>query len=312
MTIQPRVAVLVACHDDGATIRETMDSLRAEPEIELFVVDDGSTDSATRETLAALEREGTRVLHQENAGPSAAWMHGLAATRAPYVMPFSSDDLLVRGATARLAEALDAHPAAAAAWGDLHSFGAASALIPSTPALCPWFLTYVNSLPGIAMFRRELLREAGGWQLRTGIEDWDLWMRLAAGGFAGVYVPGASVLYRRDAGGRFRSRVKRFEPFYDELRKRNRTLFDARPENRRSSPAPSMLKILFPLIERLPLSRLLKVQLCDASSLLFWRAGPRKTARILIQGVLFRLRLLPGAPPPAAPRTGAPHGRAHD
>ena len=42
-----RVAVLVACHDDGATIRETIDSLRAEPDTELVVVDDGSTDGPT-------------------------------------------------------------------------------------------------------------------------------------------------------------------------------------------------------------------------------------------------------------------------
>src|SRR5262249_27063120 len=156
----------------------------------------------------------------------------LSATAAPYVMPFSADDLLVQGSTARLADALDANPGAAAAWGDMHSFGAASALIPSTPALCPWLITYVNSLPGIAMFRRSLLLDVGGWQLRTGIEDWDLWMRLATGGFVGVYVPGVSFLYRRDAGGRFRGRVKRFAPFYAELRERNRALFDTRAENR--------------------------------------------------------------------------------
>lgn len=298
-----RVGVLVACHDDGATIRETLDSLRGEDGVELVVVDDGSTDQATRDTLAELEGEGLRVLHQENAGPSAAWMRGLSATPAPYVMPFSSDDLIVRGAIARLAEALDAHPEAAAAWGDLESFGAATALVPSAPVLCPWLVTYVNTIPGIALFRRSLLLEVGGWQLRTGIEDWDLWQRLAARGLGGVYVPGASFLYRRDAGGRFRGRVRKFEPFYEELRQRNRELFDARPANRRSSPAPLALKALLPLVDRLPLvSRLVKVQLCDALSLLFWRAGPRGTLRILLQGALFRLRLLRAAGPAARAR----------
>jgi glycosyltransferase involved in cell wall biosynthesis len=292
----PRVAFLVACHDDGATIRETIDSLRAEPDAELVLVDDGSTDPATLETLAALEREGLRVLHQENAGPSAAWMHGLSATTAPYVMPFSSDDLLVRGATRRLADALDANPDAAASWGDLESFGDASALVPSSPVLCPWLITYVNTIPGIALFRRSLLLAAGGWQLRTGIEDWDLWMRLGTLGLPGVYVPGPSFLYRRDAGGRFRGRVHGFEPFYEELRERNRTLFEARPQNRRSSPAPMIVKVLVPLVDRLPFaSRLLKVQLCDALSLFFWRAGARRTAAVLLQGLRFRARLRQGA-----------------
>jgi glycosyltransferase involved in cell wall biosynthesis len=289
----PRVALLVACHDDGATIRETIDSLREEPDAELVIVDDGSTDPATLETLVALEAEGVRVLHQENAGPSAAWMRGLAATSAPYVMPFSSDDLLVHGATGLLADALDANPHAAAAWGDLKSFGAASAAVPSAPALCPWLITYVNTIPGIALFRRDLLLAVGGWQLRTGIEDWDLWMRIAAAGFAGVHVPGVSFLYRRDAGGRFRGRVRRFEPFYRELSERNRALFDARPTTIRTSPAPGILKILVPLVDRLPfVSRLLKVQLCDALSLLFWRTGVRRTAAILLDGLRFRARLV--------------------
>jgi glycosyltransferase involved in cell wall biosynthesis len=290
-----RVAVLVACHDDGNTIRETIQSLRAEPDVELVVVDDGSTDPATHETLKALAENGIRVLYQENAGPSAAWTHGLSATNARFVMPFSSDDLLARGAITRLADALDANPEAAVAWGDLESFGATSVVVPSMPRLCPWLITYVNSLPGIAMFRRSLLVDAGGWQLRTGIEDWDLWMRLAARGFTGVYVPGVSFLYRRDPGGRFRSRVKRFEPFYEELRERNQALFDARSANRRRSQAPTVLKALIPIVDQLPLvSRLTKVQLCDALSLLFWRAGGRKTVAILSQGVLFRLRLIAG------------------
>jgi glycosyltransferase involved in cell wall biosynthesis len=287
-----RAAILVACHDDAATIRETVDSLREEAGTELVVVDDGSTDPRTLEVLAELEADGVQVLRQENAGPASAWMRGLAATSAPYVMPFSSDDILVRGAAGVLADALDANPHAAAAWGDLQSFGAASALVPSVPALCPWHVTYMSPAPGIAAFRRELLLEAGGWQLRRGIEDWDLWMRLAAGGFSVVHVRRLVFYYRRDAGGRFRGRVGSFEGFYEQLRSRNADLFAKRPENRRASPAPRPVKLLLPLIDRLPFtSSLLKVQLSELVTLLFWGAGPRQTARIVLHGILFRARL---------------------
>jgi glycosyltransferase involved in cell wall biosynthesis len=287
------LAILVACHNDGETIRGTIDSLQREPATELVVVDDGSSDPDTLETLSGLEREGVRVIHQENAGPSAAWMAGLAATTAPYVLPFSSDDLLVPGSAALLSDALDANPGAAVAWGDMQSFGLAEAYVPSAPALCPWYVTYANPIPGIAAFRRERLREAGGWQLRRGIEDWDLWMRLASHGMGGVHVPQVIFHYRRDAGGRFRSRVRIFEGFYEQLRERNAELFARRPENRRVSPAPGVLKVLFPLVDRLPfVSRLVKVQLCDALTLLFWSAGPRRTAKIVFQGLLFRGRLL--------------------
>lgn len=287
-----RVAILVACHDDGATLRETIESLRGEPQSELVVVDDGSTDRYTHELLDALEGEGVRVIRKENGGPASAWMAGLAATTAAYVMPFSSDDLLVAGATAALADALDASPSAAAAWGDMESFGAAAAYIPTAPELCPWHVTYVNARPGIALFRRERLLAAGGWQLRRGIEDWDLWMRLAAAGDSGIHIPRLIFYYRRDAGGRFRGRVHTFDDFYEQLRERNAELFARRSATRRASPAPPALKVLLPLIDRLPfLSRLFKVQLCELVTLLFWSAGPRRTARIVLQGVAFRRRL---------------------
>ena len=287
-----RVAILVACHDDAATIRETLDSLRGEAGVELVVVDDGSTDPKTLEVLAELERDGLRILHQENAGPASAWMRGLSATTAPYVMPFSSDDILVPGAAGALAEALDANPDVAATWGDLQSFGAASAHVPSVPALCPWHVTYMSPAPGIALFRRELLLEAGGWQMRRGIEDWDLWMRLAAHGFTVVPVPQVVFYYRRDEGGRFRGRLGTFDGFYEQLRSRNAELFARRAENRRASPAPRAVKLLLPLVDRLPFtSRLMKVQLSELVTLLFWGGDLRRTARIVAQGIVFRARV---------------------
>jgi glycosyltransferase involved in cell wall biosynthesis len=287
-----RVAVLVACFDDGATIQETIDSLRAEADIEFVVVDDGSSDPNTLSALERLEREGVRVIRQENAGPSAAWMTGLAATSAPYVMPFSSDDVLLPGGTALLADALDANPDAAVAWGDMKTFGLAAAYRPSVPALDPWLVTYMHCIPAYSLFRRDALIDSGGWQTITASEDWDLWMRMAAQGRTGVHVPRPVYLYRRGAGGRFRRRGRKYEPFYEELRERNAELFAARAGNRRVSPAPKALKFLQPVVDGLPLiPRLKKMQVSEALTLLFWSGGPRRTAQIVLEGVRFRIRL---------------------
>jgi glycosyltransferase involved in cell wall biosynthesis len=289
----PRVAILVACHNDGATLPETIDSLRSEERTELVVVDDGSTDEGTLDVLAVVERSGVPVLRQANAGPSAAWMTGLRATIAPYVMPFSSDDILITGGTALLADALDSNPDAVVAWGDVETFGLATAYRPSAPVLCPWLVTFANCMPPYSVFRRDALLEIGGWQVTTASEDWDLWMRMAAQGRVGVHVPHPVYLYRRGRGGRFRRRGRRYEPFYEELRARNAGLFSSRARNRRASPAPRVLKVLVPIIDRLPtVSRLQKMQLSEAMTLLFWSAGVRRTARIVGQGLLFRARLL--------------------
>lgn len=288
-----RVAVLVACHDDGATFAEAIDSLCTEMDIELVVVDDGSTDQATQQALARVEGEGVRVLRKENGGPSSAWMAGLHATTAQYVMPFSSDDVLLSGSTRLLADALDDHPEAGFAWGDIETFGMANAYRPSVPELCPWLVTYTNAMPPYSLFRRTTLLEIGGWADITASEDWDLWMRLAAHGIGGVYVSQPIYRYRRGTGGRFRRRGRRHERFYAELRERNASLFAARAANRRTSPAPAPLKALLPLLDRTPgLSRLKKMQLAEALTLAFWSAGPCQATRITAEGILFRARLL--------------------
>jgi glycosyltransferase involved in cell wall biosynthesis len=292
---EPRVALLVACHDDAPTIRETIDSLLAEPDTELVVVDDGSTDAPTREILARLEQQGVRVLYQENSGPSAAWMHGLSATTAPYVMPFSSDDLLIGGALKALADALDGEPQAGFAWGDMETFGLAEAYVPSVPELCPWLVTYTNRIPPYSLFRRSVLVDVGGWAVIASSEDWDLWMRLAARGQTGIYVPGPVFRYRRGASnrsGRFRRGGTGYGPFYEELRVRNASLFAARPANRQSSPAPRSLKLLVPALDALPgIPRLEKIRLSGALTFLFWSARFRRTVRIVAQEVVFRRRV---------------------
>ena len=58
-----------------------------------------------------------------------------------------------------------ANPAAAAAWGSARHFGALDFVQHSLPALDPWHLTYQNHLPLSALYRREAVLSAVGWQL---------------------------------------------------------------------------------------------------------------------------------------------------
>ncbi len=287
-----RVAVVVPCHDDGGTLDDAVASIGKRPDVESIVVDDGSTDASTLSVLARLEGEGVHVIHQANMGPSAAVMAGFQATSAPYVMRLDADDLLEPGALDALVAALDNSPTAAASWGDCQTFGITTFRVPTAPALDPWLLTYVNCVPGAGcLFRRSALAEAGGWQLRDGFEDWDLWMSLAEFGFAGVYLPRVIFRYRRDEGGRQAESVARTSAYYEELRRRHAKLFAMRRQNRRRSAAPLALKLTVPSIDALPgLPRLAKIQLCVLFTHLFWNGGVRMTATMVSQAIALRLR----------------------
>jgi glycosyltransferase involved in cell wall biosynthesis len=290
---EPRVAVVIPCFNEGEPLRQAAGSVLDDGGAdERVVVDDGSTNELTLAILRDLEQEGFRVIHQENNGPSAAVMAGVAATSAPFVFRLDSDDILVPGAIGALADALDANPDAAAAWGDLETFGLTKYRAPSSPVLDPWLVTYVNVLPSCSLFRRSALLAIGAGQSRLGLDDWDLWMSLAEGGYSGVYVPRVAYRYRREHEGLFAETERRFETHFNELRQlRHPRLFDARPLNRRGSPAPWSLKAGLPLVDRIPrISRLHKVWLSQLLTYLFWIGGVRCTIEVLRQGFAIRIR----------------------
>lgn len=246
--------MVVPCYDDGVTLPKTLASLRGQEPHELAIVDDGSTDAGTLELLERLRAEGVLVLRQANKGPAAARMAGVAATHAPYVYPLDADDLVAPGGLTALGDALDRNPGAAAAWGLERTFGLAALEISHPEGLDPWLVTYLNESPIAALIRRERLLEAGGWQVRSGYEDWDLWMSMAERGFTCVRVPDLVFLHRLHGARRYAENRSRHAAIYEELRWRHPLLFQSRRRNWRRSSAPLRLRLLLPLIAAVPLS----------------------------------------------------------
>src|SRR5262249_37369639 len=148
-----------------------------------------------------------------------------------------------------------------------------------------------NCVPGTGcLTRRSAVVDAGGWQLRDGWEDWDLWLALAERGWKGVHVPRVAIRYRRDHAGRHNESLRESEEPYAVLRRRHAALFEGRDENRERSDAPRLLKVSVPVIEALPrVPRLARIQLCELVTRLFWNGGARATAVMLRQAIAWRL-----------------------
>ncbi|MBW3626862.1 MAG: glycosyltransferase, partial [Actinobacteria bacterium] len=91
-TFRPPVSVIVPAYNEEAGIEAVVRSLVASryPELEVIVVDDGSTDR-TAEILAGLDEPRLRLLRQANAGKPAALNAGLAAARHEIVVMVDGD-----------------------------------------------------------------------------------------------------------------------------------------------------------------------------------------------------------------------------
>ena len=183
------VSVVIPTYNLAALLPGAVESVRAQgwPELEIIVVDDGSTDG-TPEVLEGLAREhaNLRWFRQENAGAAAARNRGIEEARGRWVAFLDADDLWMPGKLAAQFEALAARPSASFSYTDVRvrrEDGEEGDLVYGTerqPLIVQLLAANLFATPTV-LARRDCFREVGLFDasLRTG-EDWDMWLRLAA------------------------------------------------------------------------------------------------------------------------------------
>lgn len=195
---RPRLSVVIPCRDDGEYLIDAVASVERNTPLdtELIVVDDGSTQARTREVLAALREAGHRVIEQPHAGLSAARNAGIAASTGDYLLPLDADNRLLPGYAAEAVAVLDADSTAGVVYGDRHEFGARSEDVIVPEFELPAML-WSNSIDACAVLRREVWRDAGGYDVAlTDWEDWDFWLSAAERGWRFVRLPRPTFEYR--------------------------------------------------------------------------------------------------------------------
>lgn len=89
----PLVSAIIATYNRAHIVGEAIESILQQtyPNIELIVVDDGSTDR-TSDTLKEFGNR-LRVVYQKNSGPAAAWNAGIKASSGEIIAFLGSDDI---------------------------------------------------------------------------------------------------------------------------------------------------------------------------------------------------------------------------
>lgn len=107
----PAISVLIDTYDYGRYVEAAIDSVLAQDfprdQIEILVVDDGSTDD-TRERVATYG-ERVRYLWKENGGQAAALNLGFAEARGEIVATLDADDYFLPEKLRRVAEEFEKH-----------------------------------------------------------------------------------------------------------------------------------------------------------------------------------------------------------
>jgi glycosyltransferase involved in cell wall biosynthesis len=193
-----RVSVIIPSFNCEAYIAETLNGVLAQSckDIEIIVVDDGSTDH-TRDIVAAFGSP-VRLIAQANAGRCAARNRGIREARGEYLCLLDHDDYWFSDKLAQQLEQFQAHPEAGAVYGAFIFWHASdqgvfpapdSFALSSYPAgvdekLSGWIyhlsLLDIYPLTSTIMFRAEVFGKCGDYDESLPYsEDWDLLLRVA-------------------------------------------------------------------------------------------------------------------------------------
>jgi cellulose synthase/poly-beta-1,6-N-acetylglucosamine synthase-like glycosyltransferase/peptidoglycan/xylan/chitin deacetylase (PgdA/CDA1 family) len=200
--ISPPVSIVVPAFNEAAVIERAVRSLASSsyPELEVFVVDDGSTDG-TAELVEELELPGVQVVRQANGGKPSALNRGLAMAAHEVVVMVDADTVFEPETLQRLVQPL-ADPKVGAVSGNT-KVGNRGGLLGTWQHIeyvmgfnldrrLYDVLECMPTVPGaIGAFRRQALDEIGGISDATLAEDTDMTIALGRAGWRVVYAEDA-------------------------------------------------------------------------------------------------------------------------
>lgn len=220
------VTVVITCFNYGSFLAESVHSALEQEggEPHVIVVDDGSTDE---HTLAELERLPAQVelVRQANAGPAAARNTGLRRVQTCYALVLDADDRLTSIALTLLLELLHANPELGFSYGLVRFFGTWGGIM-RMPPYDPYRLLYRHNIGSVALIRRELFEDVGGYDPSfRGYEDWEFWVHALERGWRGRRAESVTLLYRRHGSTRHASARPDYRASFRQLRRKHAALY---------------------------------------------------------------------------------------
>jgi glycosyltransferase involved in cell wall biosynthesis len=246
----PTVTVVIPAFNAEDFIGEALGSIRDQTlrDVEVVVIDDGSTDNTLREAERFAGLMDLEIICQANAGPAAARNNGIRRARGRFCAFLDADDVMLPERLNVQAALLEKEPALGLVHTDLMTFDEKGIIhrtrwnfsSPCGGMVLDQLLMDNFITTSTVMAPKECLLEAGlfGEERRVS-EDFELWLRMAARWKVG-YIDRPLIRYRRRSGSLSddklatgRSALEVIETFWRE----NTDYARAHPEVRRRSLA---------------------------------------------------------------------------
>jgi glycosyltransferase involved in cell wall biosynthesis len=199
LTQGPILSIVIPCYNQGIYLKDTLDSLAAadRDRVETIIINDGSTDAYTNDYLRELSGQGYHVIFQENQGLGAARNRGIREARGKYILPLDSDNKILPEYISKGLAVMEQQADIAVVYGNAEYFGEKQGILKPGPFNLQK-LMLGNFIDACAVIRKSVVEEVGYYDNMKimGLEDWDLWLRIALKGHKFYYVDEVLFNYR--------------------------------------------------------------------------------------------------------------------
>jgi glycosyltransferase involved in cell wall biosynthesis len=182
----PRVSVIMAVYNDAPFLQAALSSILDQTmrDIEIIVVDDGSTDE-TPEILAQIRDPRVRVVHQPNQGHAASLNRAIRLASCELLARMDDDDASTLDRLEKQVGFMDSHPevVAVGSFATLMTVDGESLCVAARPTDHARMLALLRAgnspfFHGSVMYRRSAFIAAGGYpEMKP--EDVLIWARMA-------------------------------------------------------------------------------------------------------------------------------------
>ncbi len=224
-----KVSVIMPCFNDGEYIAEAVSSVlnQTYPDVQLVIVDDGSTDEKTVKLIENIDAPDILKLKTGgNSGPSAARDMGIRACSGKYILPLDSDDKIEPDYIKKAVEAIENDENIGLVYCHADLFGEESGKW-ELPDYSLKQMLLNNVVFVTALFSKEDYLSCGGFRtnLEHGLEDYDFFLSILQSGKDIVQLEGTYFHYRIKPA----SRTTRFKEDISSVKEAYRIIYEGHP-----------------------------------------------------------------------------------
>jgi len=227
-----KVSVIIPCFNQGKYIEQSVNSVlkQSYKNIEIILVNDGSTDELTINKINEIEKWDRRIkiIHSENKGLANARNIGISFSTGEYILPLDADDYISETYIEEAIKIFKTQQETKLVYAKAKFFGERDEEW-ILPEYSYHRLLYENMIYCSAIYKKSDYLQTTGYNpnMKYGWEDWDFWLSLLSPQSIVVRINKIHFFYRVKKTSMIKSITKEQEMFlFKQLYQNHKEIYD--------------------------------------------------------------------------------------